>query len=164
MLGVTSHYIADINWHGLESVPSGEGLIRTMGYADFNCTSGDLCQAAHTAADTGGEFVAPYILNISWYPTQWYIPTTDLVNIYASMGTVVQPEWINECAVLFYVGSVGVSKLGDVIYETILSKYVGSLLLENYLDFHIGGVDDDAAWTSFMWNRFGNYKYMHVLF
>jgi hypothetical protein len=29
--GVTSHYITDINWHGLEVIPSGEGLIRTMG-------------------------------------------------------------------------------------------------------------------------------------
>ena len=49
MLGVTSHYIADMNWHGLETVPSGEGLIRTVGYSDFNCTDGDLCQVAHTA-------------------------------------------------------------------------------------------------------------------
>ncbi len=40
MLGVTSHYITDMNWHGLETIPSGEGLIRTMGYADFNCTDG----------------------------------------------------------------------------------------------------------------------------
>ena len=31
MFGVTSHYITDINWHGLEVIPSGEGLIRTMG-------------------------------------------------------------------------------------------------------------------------------------
>ena len=38
----------------LETVPSGEGLIRTMGYADFRCTDGDLCSVAHTAADTGG--------------------------------------------------------------------------------------------------------------
>ena len=30
-LGITSHYITDINWHGLDVIPSGEGLIRTMG-------------------------------------------------------------------------------------------------------------------------------------
>lgn len=47
-MGVTSHYIADINWHGLEVIPEGEGLIRTMGYADFHCTDGALCQEAHS--------------------------------------------------------------------------------------------------------------------
>lgn len=128
MLGVTSHYIADINWHGLgtynnpyrklnnpyifaETVPSGEGLIRTMGYADFNCTDGSLCSSAHSAADTGGEFAAASLLNLTWYPQKpWYIPTEDLVNIYALMnasgeGPLVEPEWINECAVIFYAGT-----------------------------------------------------------
>ena len=37
----------------IETIPSGEGIIRTMGYADFNCTDGDLCSIAHSAADTG---------------------------------------------------------------------------------------------------------------
>jgi hypothetical protein len=40
-----------------------------MGFADFNCTNGDLCQIAHSAADTGGEFAAAFNLNISWYPS-----------------------------------------------------------------------------------------------
>ena len=68
MLGVTSHYITDINWHGLEVIPAGEGIIRTMGYMDFNCTDGDLCSIAHSAADTGGEFAAAVSMNLSWYP------------------------------------------------------------------------------------------------
>ena len=67
-MGVTSHYIADMNWHGLETVPSGEGIIRNMGFGDFNCTNGDLCQTAHTAADVGGEFAAAFSMNVSWYP------------------------------------------------------------------------------------------------
>jgi hypothetical protein len=155
--GVTSHYIVDMNWHGLETVPSGEGLIRTMGFTDFNCTNGDLCQIAHTAADTGGEFAAAKLLNISWYPTQWYVPTDDLVNIYAMVNITVQPSWINECAVLFYLGSFAVSKFGDIIYDRIMASRVGNLLLEEYVDFPVGGIDDDAAWTSFMWNRFADW-------
>lgn len=31
MHGVVSHYIADINWHGLLNVPSGYGFIETLG-------------------------------------------------------------------------------------------------------------------------------------
>lgn len=38
------------------------------------------------------------------------MPTTDLVNIYAEMnatgqGPLVEPEWINACAVIFYAGN-----------------------------------------------------------
>mmetsp|Transcript_2491 Transcript_2491/g.3823 ORF Transcript_2491/g.3823 Transcript_2491/m.3823 type:complete len:644 (+) Transcript_2491:52-1983(+) len=162
MMGVTSHYIADINWHGLEVIPSGEGLIRTMGYADFNCTDGDLCSTAHSAADTGGEFAAAASLDLSWYPQKdWYLPTEDLVNIYATMnasgeGPLVEPEWINACGVIFYAGSFGVSRFGDLIYP-LLAPFLGGLLLEDYFEFPVGGVDDDAAWTSFMWNRFADW-------
>jgi hypothetical protein len=112
------------------------------------------------------------------------MPTDDLVNIYANMnalgeGPLVEPQWINECAVLFYAGelflhfplatlrvyhpvmhlavsvvtgSFGVSRFGDLIYP-LMAPTLGGLLLEGYFDFPVGGVDDDAAWTSFMWNR-----------
>ena len=49
---------------------------------DFNC-SGDLCGVAHTAADTGGEFVASYQTNLTFAnPWGWYVPTQDLIEIY----------------------------------------------------------------------------------
>jgi hypothetical protein len=162
MFGVTSHYITDINWHGLEVIPSGEGLIRTMGYADFNCTDGDLCSVAHSAADTGGEFAGAASLDLSWYPaTDWFMPTNDLVNIYTEMnatgqGPLVEPEWINACAIIFYAGSFGVSRFGDLIYP-LLAPTLGGLLWDNYFDFPVGGIDDNAAWTSFMWNRFADW-------
>lgn len=77
---------------------------------------------AHTAADTGGEFAGAASLDLSWYPAvivdlfsiylckdDWFMPTTDLVNIYAEMnstgqGPLVEPEWINACAIIFYAG------------------------------------------------------------
>lgn len=34
-----------------------------------------------------------------------------------------------------------------------MAPTLGGLLLEEYFDFPVGGVDDDAAWTGFMWNR-----------
>ena len=154
---MTSHYITDINWHGLETVPAGEGLIRSIGYADFNCTNGDLCSIAHTAADTGGEFAAAVALDLAWYPDRWYLPTEDLVQIYSMVGKTVDPAWINECGVLFYVGSFAVAKLGDIVYNLFIGKRVGALLLESYLDFPVGGIDDDAAWTAVMWNRFAEW-------
>ena len=106
--------------------------------------------------------MAAAMLNLTWYPEgKWYIPTNDLVEIYAMLnasgnGPLVEPQWINECAVIFYAGSWGVSLFGDLLYP-VLAPYLGSLLLENYLDFHLGGIDDDAAWTGFMQNRFADW-------
>jgi hypothetical protein len=74
-----------------------------------------------------------------------------LVNIYASMNITVEESWIKECAVIFYAGSFAVSRLGDIIYDHIIASRVGSLMLEEYLDFPVGGVDDNAAWTGFVW-------------
>ena len=95
-----------------------------------------------------GEFAAAKSLNLSWYPQKsWFIPTTDLVNIYALVNVTVQPAWINQCALLFYAGSFGVAHFGDIIYDLIIAKRVGGLLLQEYLDFPVGGIDDDSAWT-----------------
>jgi glycosylphosphatidylinositol phospholipase D len=57
LAGVTSHYMADISWHGLAETSSGYGFIQTIGAMDFNDT-GALISSAHTEADTGGEFIA----------------------------------------------------------------------------------------------------------
>jgi hypothetical protein len=158
MMGVTSHYITDINWHGLEVIPAGQGIIRTMGYADFNCTDGDLCSVAHTAADTGGEFAAAASMDLAWFPAeQWYLPVEDLVNIYAIMnstgqGPLVEASWIKECGAVFYLGSWATSTFGALVYP-LMAPQLGGLLLEEYNSFPVGGVGDDAAWTGFMWNR-----------
>jgi hypothetical protein len=61
-----------VNWHGLVQVPHGYGFIQTLGIQDFNCT-GDLCQVAHSAADTGAEFSASWSTDLTFFePLQWY--------------------------------------------------------------------------------------------
>ena len=52
--GVVSHYIADENWHGLCAGCDNKGLIKQIGYSEFDCT-GDLCWDAHHATDMGGD-------------------------------------------------------------------------------------------------------------
>lgn len=51
-----------------------------------------------------------------------------------------------------HIGSWAVSRLGSVIYP-VMAPLLGPLLLEEYNQFHVGGVGDNAAWTGFMWNR-----------
>ena len=151
-LGVVSHYIADLNWHGLEVVPDGEGLIRQMGIADFNCT-GDLCDTAHHTCDAGGEFMAAHMMDLKWWPNQsWYVPVDDLIGIYAlanesdwlqpSFPNPVKPAWIEECSIAFHVGSWAVATFGDLIYPYF--EKASPFLAENYITFPVGGVEDDA--------------------
>ena len=93
--GVVSHYIADENWHGLCAGCDGKGFIKEIGYTDYTCT-GDLCSNAHTATDAGGEFVAAYQTDLSWYPQRnWYMPTQDLVNIFDAMNKTC--DWGDYC-------------------------------------------------------------------
>jgi len=159
MSGVVSHYIVDQNWHGLCDGCNSKGLIKNIGYSDFNCT-GDLCSTAHHATDTGGEFVASNQMSLkSWYPkNNWYIPVDDLVNIYVLANqSETKPQFIRECSLVFYVGSWAISTFGDLVYP-VISKKLGEFLTGNrYIDHVIGGVDDDSAWTAFMQTRWANW-------
>ena len=86
MFGVVSHYIADVNWHGMVQVPVGYGMIESTGGMDYGCTGGigDPCQSeAHSLCDTGGEFTASYQTTLFWDdPDSWQIPVNDLLGIY----------------------------------------------------------------------------------
>ena len=44
---------------------------------------------------------------------------------------------------------------GDLIYPYFEKQ--SPFLAENYVTFPVGGVEDDAAWTQWMWERFGTW-------
>ena len=49
---------------------------------DYNTTG--LASVAHSECDTGGEFVAAYSSELGFLdPDAWFIPTADLLRIYA---------------------------------------------------------------------------------
>ena len=98
--GVVSHYIADINWHGLAEVRGGLGFIQTVGMLDYNTTGLD--PTAHGECDTGAEFVAAYASDLAFLaPQDWVVPTADLVAIFALAGRAVNASAIDECAAIF---------------------------------------------------------------
>ena len=101
LAGITSHYMADESWHGINT-PGGQGLIQTIGGLDFNAT-GQLDGNAHNFADDTGEFVAAYETFLTWDdPEQWVIPIPDLLAIYAlAKRTDVKAADIEECAAIF---------------------------------------------------------------
>jgi glycosylphosphatidylinositol phospholipase D len=150
--GLVSHYFADINWHGLDGVPYGQGFIRTLGGVNYNC-HGDLCSDAHTAADTGGEFMAAHQTDLSFFhPTQWYVPANDTAAIWASMGFNITADAITQCMQTFTLGAWAIQSFGDIIFQLFADP--NPFMVDHYLDFHVGGVDDMAIGTAWMTDRF----------
>ncbi len=164
--GIVSHYIADENWHGMCAGCDNKGLIKLIGYSDFTCT-GDLCWNAHHSTDMGGEFVAATQTDLSWFPkTEWHVPVTDLINIFNNMNATcnwgdycptTKPIYIRECSLAFYAGSWAISHFGHLIYPFISHEMGGYLTGTGFIDSEIGGVDDNAAWTAFMWDRWASW-------
>ena len=57
----------------------------------------------------------------------------------------------------FYAGSWAVSKFGKIVYP-FLAKTLGEYLSGSaYIDSEIGGIDDNAAWTAFMQDRWASW-------
>jgi hypothetical protein len=136
-------------------VPFGQGFLRTLGSQNYNC-SGTLCDPAHTKGDTGGEFVAAYSMNLTFlHEGDWYVPVDDLLKIYN-----YAPQWVNktvnasaieECSLLFKVATLAIKDAGVAIYPEQVQP--APFLPEHYNDFFLGGIDDNAVWSGFMWNR-----------
>lgn len=155
LAGITSHYMADESWHGINT-PAGQGLLLTIGGLDFNATGG-LDQAAHTFGDDTGEFVSAYETFLNWDdPTQWIIPIPDLLNIYSdAKRTDVLASDIEECAAIFFAGAEAV-KAAAALAEPILASQ-SPTFGESLFDMPVGGIDDMAVMAGRMWQRLGEW-------
>lgn len=152
LAGITSHYMADISWHGLAETPSGYGLIETVGAVDFNHTGG-LESDAHTFSDLTGEFVAAYENFLPWDdPTQWVIPVADLLAIYrdANRSDVTEGA-IAECAVIFFAGAEAVAAAAALAAPVLASD--SPTFGESMIDLPVGGIDDMAVMLGRTWGR-----------
>ena len=159
-LGIVVHYITDASWHGLDSSYN-HGFIQTLGTSNYGCR-GDLCQVAHNSADTGGEFVAAYQLDMwdTWHDyMNWYLPTEELVEVYKFANESgypifgeVEPQWIENCGKLFKLAQWAEGVFGTLIFPIFADE--APFLVEHMLDHFHGGHDDGAMWTNWMWVRF----------
>eukprot|EP00455_Lapot_gusevi_P002054 TRINITY_DN1079_c0_g1_i3.p1 TRINITY_DN1079_c0_g1~~TRINITY_DN1079_c0_g1_i3.p1 ORF type:complete len:912 (+),score=356.28 TRINITY_DN1079_c0_g1_i3:1157-3892(+) len=155
LLGVNSHYLADINWHGLGeawprwSTPTAHGMIRIMGGVNFGC-NGTLCDDAHSVADTGGEFVVGAEMNLAFETSEWYVPVADLVEIYHRAGYAqINASSISQCMLMFFAGVKG----EPLVAEMVLPKYASKspFLVEFIREHFMGGLDDNAIWSGLKW-------------
>ena len=153
LFGAISHSIADTIWHGIRAFPYGRGFIRALGSSNFGC-KGSLCHSAHEKADVGAEFVVAWQTRIErWLsPTKWEVPTHHLVEIFARMNVTVPSLWINECHALFLTAAEGVMHSSDVVFWE--QTWNAPWMVEELLEYPMGGIEDMAIWTGRVWNRF----------
>eukprot|EP01094_Clydonella_sp_ATCC50884_P029052 TRINITY_DN8947_c0_g1_i1.p1 TRINITY_DN8947_c0_g1~~TRINITY_DN8947_c0_g1_i1.p1 ORF type:complete len:826 (+),score=141.24 TRINITY_DN8947_c0_g1_i1:30-2480(+) len=150
LMGVVSHQVADVLWHDLAIVsPSKQGFIEAMAYTDF----GQDYHEAHTAADTGGEFIVAEQFDLSFIKEQWYVPADDLQEIYALLGyTNVTSKDISECNTLLYAEVHAVKDGGAALYSYAGDK--STFLTDELLHYFMGGLDDNAVWTYWCWSSY----------
>ena len=148
-VGITSHYIADLSWHGMIQTPVGYGLIETVGGTDYQCSGGigaSCMSPAHSISDTGGEFVAAFSLDLSWFAPSWdltSVPIDDLMPIYSALNiTGFGPADIKECQEIFFIGSEAIASLAELVEP--LEVAAAPTLGERYQDLPLGGLDDMA--------------------
>uniref|UniRef100_A0A0G4HKW8 Phosphatidylinositol-glycan-specific phospholipase D n=1 Tax=Chromera velia CCMP2878 TaxID=1169474 RepID=A0A0G4HKW8_9ALVE len=155
LFGVLSHYIADVNWHGM-TVTEGWGFIQYLGLSDFGCR-GDLCDTAHQAADWGGEWMMRHQSPIGAEADTlaWRIPSSILAEALTRGGHQTEASDVDKCSLLFRSmiwGEAAVSPAAFLYY----ARKAPSLQTE-MRSFPLGGVDDMALATLSVWRHFAQW-------
>jgi len=146
-LGVVSHSVADIDWHGLDGVR--EGFIDVMSRQEFHGDWG----AAHEVADSGGDFVLSYEGDMSWLAPQWYFPLRDLAEIYQGLGyEEVTEEVLLPRVFVLFVGAVANRFGGRLLYGQTAGA--SPFLAERFTDYAPGGLDSMALRTVRWWGDY----------
>lgn len=149
LFGITSHQVADILWHSLGIE---QGFLQTMASVNFHGSF----PAAHSWGDLGGDVLNAYEQNITYIPTgsdphSWYIPTTDLFNIYMELygHEKISENVILECFKQLYILRIAELLALPKLYNII--AYKSPFLVQQLDDFFLGGLDDMAGWTQIIW-------------
>ena len=67
------------------------------------------------------------------------------------VNKTVTPSAIEECEALFFSASWAIKKFGASLFAEEVKS--APFLPLQFQDFFMGGMDDNSAWTAFMWNR-----------
>ena len=152
LFGVVSHSIADSLWHDMAPVSvTRQGFIQAMANSDFNTHGKGYNGYAHKTADDGGEFMAAYEMDLSFILDEWHLPTDTIVTIYKRMGIDVASVIVDICNTELYLE---VQSMKDLPLGYGLEIFVkrSPFLFDQYQDWWLGGVNDNAMWSSECWN------------
>ncbi|XP_078541840.1 phosphatidylinositol-glycan-specific phospholipase D [Lissotriton helveticus] len=141
LFGIASHMVADVSWHSLGIE---QGFLTTMGSIDFRGSYAE----AHSVGDFGADVLSQYELDLNYLQDHWYVPVTDLMNIYQELygRRAITEGAIIDCTYLLFIEMkaemIGASKL----FPTYAKK--SPFLVDRFHDYFLGGLDDMAFWTT----------------
>ncbi|KAK3759363.1 hypothetical protein RRG08_023483 [Elysia crispata] len=149
LLGVVSHQVADVLWH---SLGIDQGFIQTMAKMNFH----DVYSDAHPVADTGGDVLNVYQLNLDYSALfgDWYVPVNHLANIYQEMyGTDrVNRIVIRTCSEMLYLYKIAARLAAGSFFGSFAEK--SPFLVDQLYSYFQGGITDMAAWTRRIWKEY----------
>jgi glycosylphosphatidylinositol phospholipase D len=156
LLGIASHYMADLNWHGLGeqwprwATPLGQGFLKALGGTNYGC-NGTLCEVAHSAGDTGAEFMVAAEFDLSWMQREWFLPLRDLEAIYASLNFTVNATVVQRCFAMFFLASHAEKIAGAALYPKYATP--SPFMLEQVQQHPVGGLVDNAIFSVLKWGQ-----------
>ena len=161
LFGTGAHYMADETWEGLtDQLGSGQGMVRVV--SSFNLGHPGTSDDDETPANMAADFAVSWLLDESQIlPWEREYPLESIVQIYRLTPTLkdgsknytdVTVEALEECKVLFDLGLWAEKVFGQVLFEDEYAAKV-PVMAERLLDLPIGGVDDMAVWTGWVWER-----------
>ncbi|KAK3808753.1 MAG: hypothetical protein J3Q66DRAFT_288854, partial [Benniella sp.] len=149
LFGVVSHSMGDLSWHALRGLDA--GFISALAGTSFD---GDFSKG-HTLADVGAEFVLSHMSKMNHLITRWKVPVRDITKIYKRMGYRVPGPILGHCMRSGYTVAQANAILGSQLFPVYASK--SPFLIEQVINYPMGGLKDMAEWTVDCWNGFAEY-------
>ncbi|KAF3098536.1 hypothetical protein TWF102_006093 [Orbilia oligospora] len=153
IFAVALHGSSDATWHSLKMY---NGFIRMVAGLDFSGSYSD----AHTLVDTGGDVIlANRIDNLppeshakNWVSSTWWVPTSDILEIYESMGiTTVNRFTFSFCIARGLAAIQAVVSASGALYEAYAEK--SPAMVDFFDEYYLGGMDEMAANAVWCWRN-----------
>ncbi|EPS44071.1 hypothetical protein H072_1927 [Dactylellina haptotyla CBS 200.50] len=160
IFSVSLHASSDATWHSLKMY---NGFIRMVAGLDFAASYND----AHSLVDTGGDIILAHRQDgipdsKNWVESSWWIPTTDILAIYESMGiTTVNRFSFSFCVARGLAAMRAVVSAGGGLYDRYVEQ--SPAMVDFFDEYYLGGMDEmagNAVWcwrnlTEWMWTGAG---------
>ncbi|KAG0297844.1 integrin subunit alpha 8 [Dissophora globulifera] len=149
LFGTVSHSVGDMSWHALHGLDA--GFIKAIAKTSFD---GDYYKG-HTLADVGAEFVLSHMSKMEHLVIAWKVPVKDVSAIYKRMGYYVPGPALSHCMRNGFAGAQANARLGSQLFPVYASK--SPFLIEQVVDYPMGGLRDMSEWTIDCWNGLAGY-------
>ena len=147
LLGMMSHVLSDTQFTTHRQKGYEEGFLGVLGQLDFHGNP----DMAHRFGDFGGDILCSYQLDID-YLEPWYVPTTDMAQVYNNLGySRVTPQILEVSTGLVYLATIAEKAAAWRLHDFWNQWSV--FMKEQFQDYFIGGLDDLGIWSAWKWNE-----------